>query len=85
MQHKSVWVKGQHRIIPKPIVVKVTVNQHLARDLLDLGLLGDFILTALVDQLQLTWRTLDTPLVLQLAVQESRSKVNALASAQLKY
>ena len=63
----------------------MTVNQHLARALLDSGLLGDFISTTLVDQLQLTPRTLDTPLALQLAVQGSRSKVNASVSAQLKY
>ena len=61
------------------------VNQHPARAFLDSGLLGNFISTTLVDQLQLTWRTLDTPLALQLAVQGLRSKVNASASAQLKY
>ena len=85
LQHNAVRIKGQHRIIPKHIVVKVTINQHPAQALLDSGSLGDFISSTLADQLKLQRQTLDTPLALQLVVQGLRSKVNATTSAQLKY
>ena len=71
LQRNAVRIKGQHRIIPKPIVVKVTVNQHPAWALLDSGLLGDFISSTLANQLKLQRQMLDTPLALQLAVQGS--------------
>ena len=85
LQHNAVRIKGQHRIIPKHIVVKVTINQHPAQALLDSGSLGDFISSTLADQLKLQRQTLDTPLALQLVVQGLRSEVNATTSAQLKY
>lgn len=73
-------LKGNHRWLPKPIVLKVNVNGHPAQALLDSGALGDFISSALTDKLGLKRRMLDSPLSLQLAVQGSRSKVNALIS-----
>ena len=85
LQRNAAQVKGNQRILPKPIVVKVTVNEHPARALLDSGSLGDFMSSTLADQLKLKRETLDVPLSLQLAVQGSRSKVNTMATAQLKY
>ena len=61
------------------------MNGHPVRALLDSGSLGDFISSTLVDQLAVKRETLDTPLSLHLAVQGSRSKVNARATVQLKY
>jgi hypothetical protein len=84
LQRNAAQVKGK-RILPKPLVVKVTVNGQPARALLDSGSLGDFMSSTLADQLQVKKELLDTPLALQLAVQGSRSKVNAAATAQLQY
>ena len=68
-----------------PVVVKVEINNHPVRALLDSGSLGDFISSTLVDQLSITRVALDTLLSLHLAVQGSRSKVNARATVHLKY
>ena len=85
LQRKSAQVKGNHRILPKPVVVKIEINGHPVRALLDSGSLGDFISSTLIDQLSITHETLDSPLALHLAVQGSRSKVNARAMVNLKY
>jgi hypothetical protein len=85
LQRNAAQVKGNQRILPKPIVVKVTVNGHPARALLDSGSLGDFMSSTLADQLGIKKTTLDVPLALQLAVQGSRSKVNTVVTAQLQY
>lgn len=77
LQHNSAQVKGNSRISPKPIVVKIEVNNHPMRALLDSRSLGDFISSTLVDQLSITREALDSPLSLHLAVQGSRSRVNA--------
>ena len=85
LQRNSAQVKGNHRILPKPVVVKIEINGHPVRALLDSGSLGDFISSTLIDQLSITRETLDSPLALHLAVQGSRSKVNARATVNLKY
>ena len=85
LQRNAAHVKGNQRILPKPIVVKIEINGHPVRALLDSGSLGDFISSTIVDQLSITRETLDAPLSLHLAVQGSRSKVNAKAMVNLKY
>ena len=85
LQRNSANIKSNSRILPKPVVVRVEVNGHPVRALLDSGSLGDFISSTLVDQLAVKRETLDTPLSLHLAVQGLRSKVNARATVQLKY
>ena len=40
LQRNSAQVKGNIRILPKPIVVRVAINRHPARALLDSGSLG---------------------------------------------
>ena len=65
--------------------MKVEINDHPIRALLDSGSLGDFISSTLVDQLSIIREVLDSPLSLHLAVQGSRSKVNARATVNLKY
>ena len=85
LQRNAAQVKGNGRLLPKPIVVKMEINGHPARALLDSGSLGDFISSTLVDQLSITREPLSTPLSLHLAVQGSRSKVNASVSVKLKY
>lgn len=78
-------VKGNQRVLPKPIIVKVMVDEHPAQALLDLGSLGHFISSTLVDQLGLKQERLNSPLALQLAVQGSWSKVNSVTTVKLQY
>ena len=85
LQRNAAQVKGNQRILPKPIVIKVTVNGHPARALLDSGSLGDFMSSTLADQLGIKKTALDVPLALQLAVQGSRSKVNSVTTVRLQY
>ena len=74
LQRNAAQVKGKQRILPKPVVVSVTVNGHPVRTLLDSGSLGDFMSSTLADQLKVKKTTLEALLALQLAVQGSRSK-----------
>ncbi|KIK33077.1 hypothetical protein CY34DRAFT_65025, partial [Suillus luteus UH-Slu-Lm8-n1] len=68
--------KDFKRVIPRPVVVVVYVNGRQARALIDSGSLSDFMSVTLADQLKLKKTELTRPLVVQLAVQGSRSKVN---------
>ena len=85
LQQNLAQIKSTSRILPKPIVVKVEVNGHPVRALLDSGSLGDFVSSTLVDQLSIAREALDSPLSLHLAIQGSRSKVNARATIKLQY
>ena len=85
LQRNSAQVKGNSRVLPKPLVVRMDVNGHPVRALLDSGSLGDFMSSTLVDQLSINREPLASPLSLHLAVQGSRSKVNARATVQLHY
>ena len=85
LQRNSAHVKGNSRILPKPVVVKININDHPVQALLDSGSLGNYISLTLVDQLAITCDPLDPPLSLHLAVQGSRSKVNAQATVKLSY
>lgn len=85
LQRNSAQIRGNARILPKPIVIKIEINGHPVRALLDSGSLGDFISSTLVDQLSVTRENLTSPLSLHLAVQGSRSKVNSRATVKLKY
>ena len=85
LQRNAAQVKGNQRLLLKPIVVKVAVNGHPARALLDSGSLGDFMSSTLADHLGVEKTTLDLPLALQLAVQGSRSKVNTVVTVQFQY
>ncbi|KAG2061438.1 hypothetical protein BDR06DRAFT_978924 [Suillus hirtellus] len=59
---------------PKPIVVTVHINGHPARALIDSGSLLDFMSVTLADQLKIPRIELVKPIIVQLAVQGSRSK-----------
>ncbi|TFK16746.1 hypothetical protein FA15DRAFT_683670 [Coprinopsis marcescibilis] len=72
-------------LVPKPIVVVLTVNGHPVRALLDSGSLGDFILTAIVDQLKLKRKAHETPIPLHLAMQGSKTKITASVEAKIQY
>ena len=85
LQRNAAQVKGNLRVLPKPITVKVLVNGKPARALLDSGSLGDFVSSTLADQLSAKKEMLASPISLQLAVQGSRSKVNARTTLKLEY
>jgi hypothetical protein len=85
VQRNAAATKDPSRIVPRPIVVTVKVNGHPARALLDSGSLGDFIASTAADQLNVKRVKLNSPLSLQLAVQGSRSKINAGAKIRLDY
>ena len=83
LQWNMAQVKGNHWILPKSVVVKIEINGHPIRALLGSGSLGDFISSMLIDQLSIVREALDSPSALHLAVQGSRSKVNARATVNL--
>ena len=86
VQRNASRVKGANdRVLPKPVVINFIVNGLPVRALIDSGSLGDFISSTLVDQLKLKRTILDKPLGLQLAVQGSRSKINASVSVDYSY
>lgn len=85
IQRNASKVKSSERLLPKPVIIKVKIDGQPARALIDSGSLGDFILSTLVDQLKLKRAVLDKAIGLQLAIQGSRSKINAEVSTQLEY
>jgi len=85
VQRNAATVKDKSRLLPKPIVLKVRINGHPARALVDSGSQGDFISTTLADQLKLPRLNLDKPVKLQLAVQGSRSVINLQTEARFQF
>ena len=85
IQRNSAKVKDKECLLLKPVVIKVAINSEPAWALIDSGAMGDFMSSTLVDQLKLKRDLLEKAIGLQLAVQESRSKINAQVSARLEY
>ena len=85
IQRNSAKVKDKERLLPKPVVIKVSINGEPACALIDSGSMGDFVSSTLVDQLKLKRILLEKAVGLQLAVQGSRSKINAQVSVRLEY
>jgi len=85
LQRGAAVTRDFKRLIPKPVVIVVHINGKPARVLLDSGSLSDFMSVTLVDQLRLPLNELEKPIVVQLVVQGSRSKVNCGARARLQY
>jgi hypothetical protein len=85
LQRTSTTKKDIGRLIPKPLVVRVKVNGHPVKALIDSGSTGDFISAGLVDQLKIKRVELEQTIPVSLAVQGSRSKVNFGVIVQLEY
>lgn len=85
IQRNSATVKDKTRLLPKPVVLKVKINGHAARALVDSGSQGDFVSSTLADQLGLKRNAFSEPLKLQLAVQGSRSVINAQVEARFQF
>jgi hypothetical protein len=77
--------KTPDRVVAKPLVIVALVNGQPVHALVDSGSLGDLISTTVADQLRIKRNELDEPIVLQLAVQGSRSRINHSVSVTLKY
>ncbi|KAG6877222.1 hypothetical protein C0992_010584, partial [Termitomyces sp. T32_za158] len=85
VQRNSATPRDFTRLVPKPVVIVVKINDQPACALVDTGSLGDFISTTLADQLRVMRIELAKPLTLHLAVQGSRSRINFGAKVNLKY
>ncbi|KAJ3730437.1 hypothetical protein C8R42DRAFT_568408, partial [Lentinula raphanica] len=85
LQRNAASVKDPGRKVARPLIIVVRINGQPVKALLDSGSLGDFISTKLADQLTLKKRELTRPLVLQLAVQGSRSKINWEVDVNFEY
>ncbi|CAA7263787.1 unnamed protein product [Cyclocybe aegerita] len=84
-QQNAAMVKDPSCVVPNPITVVVHVNGKPARALIDSGSLCDFMSSTLADQLKLHKEELKTPLIVQLAVLGSRSKVNYKVTTDFTY
>jgi hypothetical protein len=85
LQRNAARTKVSGRKIPRPVVVKVHVNGHECRALLDSGSLGDFMSTTLAEQLKVKKEPLESQLIVQLAAQGSKTKVNCYTMVKLQY
>jgi hypothetical protein len=85
VERNAAVTRDATRVVPKPVVVVTRVNGQSVRALIDSGSLGDFMSTTLADQLRVKRINLEKPLPLQLAVQGSRSKINAGTKVQFQY
>ena len=71
LECNTVITKDITRMIPKPVVVVVHINEQPARALVDMGSLADFMSLNLVEQLKAKQIWLEKPLPIQLAMQGS--------------
>ena len=71
--------------VPNPIVATVNIVGKPTRALIDSGSLCDFMSTTLADQLNVQKEELGTPLMVNLAVQGSRTKVNYKTKAEFGF
>ncbi|KAG2048133.1 hypothetical protein BDR06DRAFT_896077, partial [Suillus hirtellus] len=85
IQRNAATTRDFKRLIPKPVVVVVHINERPARALIDMGSLADFMSSTLAEQLQVKRIALEKPLTIQLAVQGSHHKVNFGAKAEFVY
>jgi hypothetical protein len=85
IQRNSASVKDKTRLVPKTVVLKVRIQGHLVRAMVDSGSQGDFLSTTLADQLSLGKAELKAPLKLQLAVQGSRSVIKYGIEARFQF
>jgi hypothetical protein len=85
VERTAMKVHDFKRVVPKPIVVKVFMNGHPVRALMDCGSEADFLSTTVIDQLRIPRSILAKPLNIQLAVHGSHSKTNVDVTVQFKY
>ncbi|KAJ3803844.1 hypothetical protein F5876DRAFT_3249, partial [Lentinula aff. lateritia] len=85
LQRNSGIAKEVGRLVPRPIVILVRINDQPVHALIDSGSLGDFMSTQLSDQLKVTKQFHKTPIPLHLAIQGSWSKIHCGTTVNLRY
>ena len=85
IERTALQIKDKTQKLPEPIVILIKVNRQQIQALLDTGLMADFLLATMVDQLQLPKETYEKPLLVQLAVHSSRSKINCSTTVRMQY
>ncbi|KAG6886499.1 hypothetical protein C0992_003703 [Termitomyces sp. T32_za158] len=85
IQRNTAHVKDPAQKVPKPLVIVVKINGEPARVLIDSGSLGDFLSSMIAQQLQIKKKELTSPVLVQLAVQGSCSRINFGATARFQY
>jgi hypothetical protein len=85
LQRNNARPRDAERRVPQPIVIITRIMGHPVRALLDSGSLGDFMSSALADQLKVPRIALDKPIMVQLAVQGSRTKINYGTKVRFEY
>ncbi len=72
-------------LVPRLVVVKILIEGHKARALIDSSSLSDFMSMTLADQLNLRKIELEKPNLLHLVVQESCLKINHGVKPKFEY
>ncbi|KAE9393817.1 hypothetical protein BT96DRAFT_753343, partial [Gymnopus androsaceus JB14] len=85
LQRNSSTVKEIGRVVPRPVIIVVKINDNPVRALIDSGSLADFMSTSLADQLKVNKKYMKDPIPLHQAIQGSRSKIHCRTTANLKY
>jgi hypothetical protein len=85
LKRNGAIARDLERKLPKPMVIAVKINGQTCIALVDSGSQSDFMSTSVADQLKVDKIELAVPLVVQLAVQGSRSKVNHSTTVDFQY
>ena len=85
IEYTIVYTKDFKRCIPCLIIITVKINGELVRVIIDSGLLADFMSTKFADQISIRKIVLAKLLLIQLAVQGSKSKVNYCTNVRIQY
>ncbi|KAI0070784.1 hypothetical protein K474DRAFT_1608059 [Panus rudis PR-1116 ss-1] len=85
LQRNAASPRDLKHLVPEPIVVVIYINGHPVRALLDSGSLADFMSAKLAHQLQIQSFELVKPLLVHLAIQDSRAKINMECKATIRY
>ena len=85
IEHTMMYAKDFKRCILCLIIITVKINRELVRAMIDSGSLADFMSTKFVNQISVRKITLAKLLLIQLAVQGSRSKVNYCTNVRIQY
>ena len=85
IEYTIVYAKDFKRCILCPIIITVKINRELTRVMIDSGSLVDFMSTKFADQISVRKIALAKLLLIQLAVQGSKSKVNYCTNVRIQY
>jgi hypothetical protein len=84
-QRTASTIRDFTRLVPRPMVIVVYINNHPVTALVDSGSLGDFMSSTLADQLKIKPDVLAKPLNVTMAASGSRTVVNYNCKVRLAY